>query len=280
MRLAGSLTASLFFLLIVFSSHLHSFAAEESNIIIPKKISSTSSEEKKLHRLIKEQKQNHQQAAQSQHAVSTLANETRDLVHEHRVILRQIADARTYNTQTRKFIKDQEQENSLIRQQIVEVKQTKKEIIPFMLEMYTVLEKFIQLDVPFLMEERKNRLMELKKIMNRADVTLSEKYRRLMEAYGIENEYGKTLEAYYGMQNIDGQEINVNYLRVGRIALNYQTRDGSHQAYWDQSQKKWIPLPSRWQRAIKTGLQVARKQQAPELLIVPVPFPTRKGSTL
>lgn len=274
------ITASLFFLLLIFPSHLYSSATEKSNTVIPKKIFPTSSEEKKLNQLVKEQKRNHQKAAQSQHKVSTLASETRNLISKHRDVLRKIAKARTYNAQMRELIKDQEKENSFIRQQIAEVKKTKKEIIPLMLEMYDVLGKFIQLDIPFLMEERKNRLIKIKKIMNRADVTLSEKYRRLMEAYSIENEYGKTLEAYHGVQNINGQEININYLRVGRIALIYQTRDGNYQAYWNKSKKEWIPLPSRWRRAIKTGLQVARKQQAPELLVVPISFPIRNKSAM
>ena len=280
MNLLWFITTSLFFVLFVFPSYLHSADAKSVNTTLFKKISSASVEGKKLNHLIKEQKKNHQQAAQSQHKVSALAHETRDLVKEYRDVLRQIADERARNAQLRKLIKDQEQENSFIRQQIAEVKKTRKEILPLMLEMYGVLEKFIQLDMPFLIKERKNRLMEMKAIMNRADVTLSEKYRRLMEAYGIENEYGKTLEAYHGMQNINGQEIDVNYLRVGRIALIYQTRDGGHQAYWDNSKKEWVSLPSKWRRAIKIGLQVARKQQAPELLVVPIPSPVRKGSIM
>ena len=85
---------------------------------------------------------------------------------------------------------------------IVEVKQTGKDIIPLMLEMTNNLEQFINLDVPFLMKERKKRLEEIKKIMDRADVSVSEKYRRLMEAYQVENEYGKTLESYQGIQEI------------------------------------------------------------------------------
>ena len=292
-RLAGIFTASLFFLLFVCIPSLS--AADKrgepnkgvDNQSADKDIAgkkpankkdvspllSADKETKKLGRVLKEQQQNHRQAARSQKKVSALANETRDLVHSYRVILRQIEDAEAYNAQLKTLIKDQDHENHFIRRQIKEVKQTKKEVIPLMTDMLAMLEKFIEKDVPFLMEERKTRLKELKKIMNRADVTLSEKYRRLMEAYSIENEYGKTLETYHGIQSIDGEEVDVYYLRVGRVAFMYQTRDESRQAYWDQNAKKWVELPSRFKRAIRTGLKVARKQQAPELLVVPVMAP-------
>ena len=182
--------------------------------------------ENQLNTVIKEQIKNHQTGSQSQKKVSTLAEETRDIVSEHEVVLRQIESVRSYNTQLKKLIEDQKNEMSSIRTQIVEVKKTGKDIIPLMLEMTKNLEQFINLDIPFLMKERKKRLNEIKKIMNRADVSVSEKYRRLMEAYQIENEYGKTLEAYQGVQEIKGKNLSVNYLRVGRIALIYQTLDG------------------------------------------------------
>ena len=264
-------SASLFFFIWCLCSYPATLASEEITSKLPK-----TKTEKKFQKVVKEQKQNHKKAALSQKKVSALASKTRDLVYEHRIVLQQIADARTYNKQLRKFIKNQEEENHFIREQISEVKKTKKEIIPLMLEMYDVLAKFIELDIPFLMEERKNRLKEIQNIMNRANVTLSEKYRRLMEAYSIENEYGRTLEAYHGTENIHGQNVDVHYLRVGRIAFIYQTRDGKQQAYWNQKQKKWIPLASKFKKAIQTALQVAKKRQAPTLLIVPVPAPIKK----
>jgi len=232
--------------------------------------------ENKLNKVINSQIENHLAGAKSQEKISKLAEDTRDLFSEYEIVLRQIESTRTYNQQLKKLIEDQENEIQSIRTQIVEVKQTGKDILPLMLEMIKNLDEFISLDIPFLMEERKKRLQNIKGIMDRADVSVSEKYRRLMEAYQIEIEYGKTIEAYQGLQEIENKTINVNYLRIGRIALIYQSLDGAKQAYWDQKKKSWEPLSARYSKAIENGLKTARKEQAPTLLTVPVPSPIKQ----
>ena len=234
-----------------------------------------SADESQLNQVIAEQIKNHQKGAKSQEIVSSLAEKTADLVSEYELTLRQIESVRNYNKQMKTLVQDQVNEIKSIHTQIVEVKQTGKDIIPLMLEMTKNLEQFIILDIPFLREERSKRLKEIKKIMDRADVSVSEKYRRLLEAYQIENEYGKTLEVYQGIQDISKKKISVNYLRVGRVALIYQSLDGKKQGYWDQNKKTWIPLSSRYRKAVESGIKTAKKQQAPTLLTVPVPSPLK-----
>ena len=231
--------------------------------------------EHRLNQVVEEQIVNHQKGVESQKKVSSLSEQTGDLISEHEITLRQIESLRSYNNQLKKLISSQQEEMLSIRKQIKEVKKTGKNILPLMLEMTSYLEKFISLDLPFLKEERANRLKEIKKIMDRADVSVSEKYRRLMSAYQIESEYGKTLEAYQGFRTLKGEKLNVNYLRIGRIALIYQSLDGKKQGYWSQNDKKWLPLPSRYRRAVENGLKIARKQQAPTLLTAPVPAPLK-----
>ncbi len=242
--------------------------ANQSNYLI-------ASNEEKLQNVIEEQIKNHQKATRSQEKVSALAEETEDIINEYEIVLGQIENTRSYNTQLKKLIADQKSEMTSIRTQIIEVKQTSKNIIPLMLKMIKSLEKFITLDIPFLLEERKKRVAEIKKIMDRANISISEKYRKLMSAYQIENEYGRTIEAYQGFQDVDGKKISVNYLRVGRIALIYQSLDKKKQAYWNKNKKQWVVLPSRYSRSVEEGLKVARKQQAPTLLTVPIPAPIK-----
>ena len=140
--------------------------------------------------------------------------------------------------------------------------------------MVEALEGFIALDVPFLGEERARRLAELRNLMRRADVTNAEKYRRIVEAFQIENDYGRTIEAYRGTLD-DGK--TVDFLRVGRIALVYQTLDGLNNGVWDQANTRWADLDSSYSTPIKAGLKIARKQSAPDLIRLPLPAATSGG---
>ena len=110
-------------------------------------------------------------------------------------------------------------------------------------------------------------------MMDSADVSISEKFRRIMESYQIENDYGRTLDAYSGTLDIDGQKRQVDFLRVGRIALLYQTSDDQLRGFWNQNDRKWEPLGSEYRNSIRDGLRVARKQKAPELIDLPIIAP-------
>ncbi|MEQ8230206.1 MAG: DUF3450 domain-containing protein, partial [Gammaproteobacteria bacterium] len=133
-------------------------------------------------------------------------------------------------------------------------------------------------DVPFLPEERGERVARLREMMERSDVTSAEKFRRILEAYQIENEYGRTIEAYKGTLEIDGGTREVNFLRIGRIALLYQSDGGELTGGWDQASRGWQALPPEvYKQAVSTGLKVARKQVAPDLLVLPVAAPKEVG---
>jgi hypothetical protein len=109
--------------------------------------------------------------------------------------------------------------------------------------------------------------------MGRADVAISEKYRRIVEAYQVEMDYGRTIEAYEGeLAGEAGDPRTVQFLRVGRVTLLYQTLDGHETGYWDVEQKRWV-VDDAYAHSFKEGIAVAKKARAPEMLIVPVPAP-------
>src|SRR5690606_19039820 len=117
--------------------------------------------------------------------------------------------------------------------------ETQAEVMPLLQRMLSSLEQFIELDVPFLEDERADRLAQLKELMVRPEVTVAEKYRRVLEAYQIESDYGRTLEAWRGSLEVDGTPRVVEFLRLGRLMLFYQTLDGHTQGYWDNSTRAW-----------------------------------------
>ena len=209
-------------------------------------------------------------AAQSQTTINGITDQISDKLQAFKAVNKEIDGLLVYNQQIEKQIASQEQEMLDLNKAIDEVSVIERQITPLMLRMIDGLEQFVALDVPFLPEERANRIETLKSMMDRADVSASEKFRRVMEAYQVEMDYGRTMEAYSGLQSIDGQERDVDFLRVGRTALIYQTRDGGLQGVWNKETRQWDALPSSYRSQITKGLRMAKKQMAPEVLMMPV----------
>ena len=221
---------------------------------------------------VNEQAATNKAAASSQSRINQLDDETQTMLNEYRVTLRETESLRRYNEQLEVQIKSQEAEVVSIQQQIEDIERTNREIYPLMQRMIETLDQFVKLDIPFLPEERAKRIATLKEIMNRADVSTAEKYRRLLEAYSIEMEYGRTSDATEGKLGEGDAARTVNFLRIGRTALMYQTLDGDETGYWDVDQKAWVE-DNGYADDVEHGIKVARKQKAPDLLIAPVRAP-------
>jgi hypothetical protein len=133
-------------------------------------------------------------------------------------------------------------------------------------KMYTNLTRFVEEDLPFFPEERRQRMERLESVMSQ-DGSLSEKYRRLMEVYQVEFEYGRTMEAYDGKLD-DGRDVH--FIHLGRISLMYRTKDGSETGYWDATKKSWVKDLSYF-GVITEALNIAKETSAPDIITVPVP---------
>jgi len=205
--------------------------------------------------------------------IEALSDATDDLLTQYQSALRQHESLLTYNSQLEALIAAQEVERASLVEQTDQVELVSRDVTPLMLRMIDALTAFVSLDVPFLEEERSERILDLQKLMHRADVTEAEKYRHIMEAYQIENEYGRTIEAYRSTLAQDDKEVTVDFLRVGRIALIYQTLDESEAGVWNQQTRSWEPLDRSFRSAIRDGLRIARKQSAPDLIRLPLLAP-------
>ena len=209
----------------------------------------------------------------SQTVVSDFSDETQDLLGQYRLVLQQIDRLIAYNDYVERLIVDQEAQITDIREQLDQFALIERGIVPLMLDSIDTLDKFIDLDVPFLLEERKARVARLRTIMNLSDVTVSEKYRQIMDAYQIETTYGRDIEAYTGLLEIDGVSRQVDFLRIGRTSLTYQTPDQKETGFWNKQDKQWEKLPNKYQNYVTHGLRVARKQVTPNLLELPIEAP-------
>lgn len=206
----------------------------------------------------------------SQKKIDSLVEQTKDSSQKYREAIQKSDSLAIYNKQLAKLIKQQKVDLASIQRQLDNVDETQRNIIPLMLKMIDTLDKFVSLDLPFLKNERQKRIAFLQEIMDRPDVSLPDKYRRIMEAYQIEMEYGRTIEAYTDTVKMDGQEYTVDILRVGRLLLTFQTLDGTQSGIWNKKSKSWQKLSSEYDRSINKGLQIAKKQAPPELIKLPV----------
>ena len=206
----------------------------------------------------------------TQEQIVKLDEQTRVLLADYQSTSKEYDSLKLYNDQVQKIINSQIEEIENILIKIDELDQTNQRIVPFMLRMIDGLENFIQLDIPFLMDERTDRLNNLKVTMDRGDVSTSEKFRLIVEAYKTELEYGRTIEAYRDNIIIDDVETSADFLRVGRIALTYLTVDGSKGGYWDTNSQTWEKASSSIKRSTEDALKVASKQAPPALIKIPV----------
>jgi hypothetical protein len=209
------------------------------------------------------------ESAQAQAQLNEIRERTQDAASRYAQALADAESLERYNAQLSEQVQSQETEIASIETQLLEIETTNREVQPLMQQMVDTLERFVALDVPFLEDERTSRVQNLQNIMGRADITISEKYRLILEAYQIELDYGQTVEAYEGRLP---DNRTVDFVKVGRVSLMYQTLDGGETGFWDHQQKTWVVDPS-YAEAVENALRVARRDGAPELLTIPVPAP-------
>ena len=212
-------------------------------------------------------------ARASQERINTLADaEARDL-QRFRTASQRLESLEIYNVQLQKLIDSQAREIESIVRQTEEIENIETGALPLMIKMTSTLKEIVELDTPFLTLEREQRVANLAALIDRADVTAGEKFRRIMEAYLVEVDYGRTIEAYRSELAMNGDVRTVDFLRIGRVGLYYQTLDGEESGHWNSKNRLFERLDDSARRPIMLGLRVARKQSPPELLSLPINVP-------
>ena len=108
-------------------------------------------------------------------------------------------------------------------------------------------------------------------IMERSDVSVAEKFRKVMEAYQIESDYGTSSEWYKEELNIDGATREYNMFRVGRVGLYFQSDDAAITGWWNPDSGQYEMLGSEHRNEVRKGIRIARQLIAPELVLLPFP---------
>jgi septal ring factor EnvC (AmiA/AmiB activator) len=217
---------------------------------------------------IGEQRQNLEQASQTK--IDSMDDDTSLIVNEFKTVSKQIEGLRVYNAQMRKQIERQEERLKEIDKTMKEAQVMQRQIPPFTRRMLAGIEKSIELDMPFHLAERKERIAFAKAAIDNPTVSPAEGLRQVLETFNVEMEYGRKLDSYKDTIEIEGQQREVNVLRVGRLALVYQSSDRSLTGAWDNKKQEWVPLDNSYRNPTGKGLRIANRLATVDMLELPI----------
>lgn len=230
-----------------------------------------------LDALLEVSKQRTTEAKASQAKIDRLADETRDLLSDYKTVVKQVDGLKVYNARLERQIANQNKRIADIDMSIADAAVIQRQIPPLVARMLDGLENFITLDMPFDLDTRMGNIEQVRANLDRSDVSSAEAFRQVLELYNIELQYGRGIEASEQAIELNGVEREVNILRVGRVALLYQSGDGSETGAWSKETNSWEPLSSsEYGAAVRKAIRIANKQATIELLNMPVAAPEAK----
>ena len=248
------------FYLLVFLTHTFAWAQSSEEVLDEKEL---------MQQAIEIEASSSNDAASRQEFIDKVDSEILVLTGDIQFLSQQLDLTNIYNRQLQELIDSQNAEIISINEQMVELDKTNKGILPTLEEMVSTLESIINNDVPFLLIERKARVAELKEILKQSNISTSEKFRRVFEAYQIENEFGRTIESYRDEITFDSETFNVEVFRLGRVGLYARTSDGRHTAMYSKKEGRWIRKKGI-DNELVVALKIARKELPPSLLKLPI----------
>lgn len=212
----------------------------------------------------------HVAAVKSQEKINNLYEQSQELLAEYRQVVDETENLKVYNDYVATLVADQQRGIDSLQRQIDQIDETKRGIVPLLFRMIDSLEKFIDLDVPIKLTERKERIERLRDIMGNSNVTVSERFRQVIEAYQIELDYGSKIAAYQGKLNYQGTDITVDFFNLGRTVLVALSLDQQNAWIWDNTAREWEALGDEYLESTISAVRMARKQLPANLVKLPI----------
>jgi hypothetical protein len=178
------------------------------------------------------------------------------------------------NAEYRKLISIQNQNIAILDESIADVEVVTREMPLLMQKMLSSIEQFVELDLPFDLEQRRNRLAFARGALDNPDVSVAEKFRQILVLYQNESRYGSTHGTYPGTISFGGADRDVDILRVGRVALVFQTTDRQITGMWDRDSRSWVELDAgEYRTAVQSAIRVSAGLDAPRVIDLPIIAP-------
>ena len=223
-----------------------------------------------LNDLHKEEAKIHAAAAKSQEKINALFEQSQELLVEYRQTVDQTENLKVYNDYIASLVEDQQRSIDSLQRQIDSIEDTKQGIVPLMFRMIDSLEKFVELDIPIHLEERRERIQRLRDLMANSNVTVSEQFRQVIEAYLVEVEYGTKMASYQGTITADGTENTVDFFNLGRTALLALSLDQTSAWVWDNEERQWKALGDDYLTSVVDAVKMANGVKTPDLIKLPI----------
>src|SRR5690554_5738825 len=223
-----------------------------------------------LSQLQAEQTQTNRAQVASQERIDSLFEQSRELLGEYRAVVAEFEALKLYNDHVQALVDDQNATLDSLQRQIDGIEETRQGVVPLMYKMIDSLDEFVQLDIPIHREQRERRVERLRDLMTRSNVTDSEKFRQIVEAYQIEMDYGVGLIAYQGTLSYGGQDIAVDYFHLGRVAFLAQSLDMRNAWLWDNSAREWTRVDDSFLSPLTQAIRMSRRQTAYDVVRLPI----------
>jgi len=215
-----------------------------------------------------------QEVAETQVEINRLANAASSSFEQFKQESDNLEALLVLNAEYRQLISIQEENIATLDESIANVEVVTREMPLLMEKMMASLEQFVELDLPFQMETRQVRIRFARDAIDNPDVSIAEKFRQVLQLYQNETLYGRTHETYPDTINMNGQDLDVNMLRVGRIALLFQTTDRLLTGRWNNDSRAWEELPAGdYRTAVQAAIRVSSGLDAPRIIELPIAAP-------
>ena len=216
---------------------------------------------------------NFQAAAESQQRIIQLSDQSDELIDQFDQVAKIVDGLEVYNAGMRRTIAEQERTIAEYDESIANAAELQRQVPPLMERMMVALEQFVELDMPFQLETRRQRLETIRSTFSDSGVNIAERFRLLLTAYQAENNYGRSMAHYTDTLEVDGIERDVDMLRVGRVALLYQTSDQTSTGMYDKASGQWVELGDEYRRPVSQAIRMAQNLVTTEIIELPIPAP-------
>jgi len=122
------------------------------------------------------------------------------------------------------------------------------------------LDRAVERDLPFLEDERSDRLTGVRRSIGDPAASPADKLRRVLEALLIEARYGGALEVSQDRITVAGEELLCDLLMVGRLAYFWLTPDESRGGAWNPATSTFEELDGAELNAVRRAVLMATRR--------------------